>query len=159
MASVAASAMGPGSLMLSKAELAAQQQQQTMPQLGLFDVFYEELLTELMENGDLQEKVPSEFMQLQSDLQRVEYLMQLRPLVREFRIKNKQNLKSLEKSTKFREEGNKLFQQDQTAQAILIYNKSLSYAPHPTVEEYVHPEVDNEKHTQVSLLVNRLFGE
>merc|ERR1711973_478760 len=115
----------------------------------LFDVFYEELLTQLMESGELQEKIPTEFMQLQSDLQRVEYLIQLRPLVREFRIKSKQTLrsKSLEKSTKYREEGNKLFQQEQTAQAILIYNKSLSFAPHPTVEEYLHPEQENEKHT------------
>merc|ERR1712020_193759 len=64
-----------------------------------------------MDSGELQEKIPAEFMQLQSDLQRVEYLIQLRPLVREFRIKSKQTLKSLEKSTKHREEGNKLFQQ------------------------------------------------
>lgn len=116
---------------------------------ALFDVFYEELLTQLVESGELQEKIPQEFMQLQSDLQRVEYLMQLRPLVREFRIKSKQNLKSLEKSTKFREEGNKLFQNEQTAQAIIVYNKSLSCAPHPTVEEYLHPEIENEKHTSV----------
>ena len=84
------------------------------PQTGqLFDVFYEELLTQLMESGELQEKIPTEFMQLQSDLQRVEYLIQLRPIVRDFRIKSKQtkSLKSLEKSTKHREEGNKLFQQ------------------------------------------------
>ena len=117
---------------------------------SLFDVFYEELLTQLVESGELQEKIPAEFMQLQSDLQRVEYLMQLRPLVRDFRIKSKQNLKCLEKSTKFREEGNKLFQNDQTAQAIIVYNKSLSYAPHPTVEEYLHPEIENERHTSVT---------
>ena len=117
---------------------------------GLFDVFYEELLTQLMESGELQEKIPEEFMSLQTDLQRVEYLMQLRPLVRDLKIKSKSNLKSLEKSTKYREEGNKLFQHEQTAQAILCYNKSLSYAPHPTVEEYLHPEPEaNERHTQV----------
>merc|ERR1712228_433544 len=72
-----------------------------------------------MDSGELQEKIPAEFMQLQSDLQR--------------------------------EEGNKLFQQEQTAQAILIYNKSLSFAPHPTVEEYLHPEQENEKHTLVQM--------
>merc|ERR1719225_1914013 len=89
-------------------------------------------------------------MSLQTDLQRVEYLMQLRPLVRDLKIKTKSNLKSLEKSTKYREEGNKLFQHEQTAQAILCYNKSLSYAPHPTVEEYLHPEPEaNERHTQL----------
>ena len=118
---------------------------------GLFDVFYEELLTQLMESGELQEKLPEEFMSLQTDLQRVEYLMQLRPLVRDLKIKTKSNLKSFEKSTKYREEGNKLFQHEQTAQAILCYNKSLSYAPHPTVEEYLHPEPEaNERHTQVA---------
>merc|ERR1711884_87155 len=91
-------------------------------------------------------------MSLQTDLQRVEYLMQLRPLVRDLKIKTKSNLKSLEKSTKYREEGNKLFQHEQTAQAILCYNKSLSYAPHPTVEEYLHPEPEaNERHTQVHI--------
>merc|ERR1712223_1375737 len=104
-----------------------------------------------MDSGELQEKIPAEFMQLQADLQREEYLIQLRALVREFRIKSKQTLKSLEKSTKHREEGNKLFQQEQTAQAILIYNKSLSFAPHPTVEEYLHPEQENEKHTPVQM--------
>ena len=104
----------------------------------------------MMESGELQDKIPHEFMQLQSDIQRVEYLLHLRPLVRDFRIKSKQNLKSLEKSTKYREEGNKQFQNDQTAQAILLYNKSLSFAPHPTVEEYLHPEPENEKHTQVT---------
>lgn len=119
----------------------------------LFDVFYEELLTQLMESGELQEKIPTEFMQLQSDLQRVEYLIQLRPIVRDFRIKSKQtkSLKSLEKSTKHREEGNKLFQNEKTAQAILIYNKSLSLAPHPTVEQYLHPEQEVEKHTPVQM--------
>ena len=102
----------------------------------LFDMFYEELLTQLMDqNGELQENIPQEFMQLQTDLQRVEYLLQIRPLVRDLRIKTKHNLKSFEKSTKFREEGNKLFQNEQTAQAILLYNKSLAWAPHPTVEE------------------------
>ena len=116
---------------------------------SLFDVFYEELLTQLMENGELQEKIPQEFMQLQTDLQRVEYLLQIRPLVRDLRIKNKHTLKSFEKSTKFREEGNKLFQNEQTAQAILLYNKSLSYAPHPTVEEYLTPEPDNLLHSTV----------
>ncbi len=45
----------------------------------------------------------------------------------------------MEKSTKFREEGNRLFQADQTPQAILFYNKSLVYAPHPDYEEYTWP--------------------
>jgi hypothetical protein len=119
--------------------------------LTLFDIFYEELLTQLMDSGKLQEKIPQEFMQLQSDLQRVEYLMQLRPIVRDLKIQAKLNLKSQETSTKFREDGNKLFQNDQIAQAILYYNKSLSYAPHPTVEEYVHPEHESDKkpHTHV----------
>ena len=120
------------------------------PLPSLFDVFYEELFTQLMENGDIHEKIPNEFLQLQTDLQRVEYLMQLRPLVRDLRIKNKQNVKSLEKSTQFREQGNKLFQNEQTAQAILLYNKSLSYAPHPTVEEYLNPEPENQIVPQVS---------
>ena len=109
-----------------------------------------------MENGDIHEKIPNEFLQLQTDLQRVEYLMQLRPLVRDLRIKNKQNVKSLEKSTQFREQGNKLFQNEQTAQAILLYNKSLSYAPHPTVEEYLNPEPENQIVPQVSQKCSRV---
>ena len=108
-------------------------------------VFYEELLTQMMENGgELNEKIPQEFMELTTDIQRVEFLLQNWSVVRDLRIKNRQNLKSFEKSTKFREEGNKLFQNEQTAQAILLYNKSLSCAPHPTVEEYLNPEPDNE---------------
>ena len=104
------------------------------PQPGLlFDVFYEELLTQLMESGELQEKIPTEFMQLQSDLQRVEYLIQLRPIVRDFRIKSKQtkSLKSLEKSTKHREEGNKLFQNEKTAQDTKgnIYSLEMALTP------------------------------
>ena len=115
------------------------------PSPSLFDVFYEELLTQMMENGgELNEKIPQEFMELTTDIQRVEFLLQNWSVVRDLRIKNRQNLKSFEKSTKFREEGNKLFQNEQTAQAILLYNKSLSCAPHPTVEEYLNPEPDNE---------------
>ena len=77
-----------------KAETHRESQSQREPiNNQLFDLFYEELLTQLMESGELQEKIPTEFMQLQSDLQRVEYLIQLRPLVREFRIKSKQTLR------------------------------------------------------------------
>lgn len=123
------------------------QQQQQPP--SLFDLFYEELLTQLMDSGELQETIPQEFMKLSTDIERVEYLTQLRPLVTNLEIKTKIGLKSMEKSTRYREEGNKLFQNEQTTQAILYYNKSLSYAPHPNVEEYLHPEPDHEKVTQV----------
>ena len=85
---------GSQSVSALKAETHREMQAQREPiNNQLFDVFYEELLTQLMESGELQEKIPTEFMQLQSDLQRVEYLIQLRPLVREFRIKSKQTLR------------------------------------------------------------------
>ena len=78
------------------------------PSPSLFDVFYEELLTQMMENGgELNEKIPQEFMELTTDIQRVEFLLQNWSVVRDLRIKNRQNLKSFEKSTKFRE-GNHL---------------------------------------------------
>ena len=35
-------------------------------QQHLFDIFYEELLTQLMESGELQEKLPVDFMELQT---------------------------------------------------------------------------------------------
>ena len=38
---------------------------------------------------------------------------------------------------KYREEGNKLFQADKATEAVLFYNKSLSYCPHPGLEEYL----------------------
>jgi len=50
-------------------------QQQLPP--SLFDIFYEDLLTQLMKSGDLEEKVPQEFMQLQSDIERVDYVLKL----------------------------------------------------------------------------------
>jgi len=62
-----------------------------------------------------------------------------RSIVSEFEVKSKSGLKSMEKSNKYREEGNKLFQADQTPQAILYYNKSLVYAPHPDYDEYTYP--------------------
>jgi hypothetical protein len=62
-----------------------------------------------------------------------------RPIVNDFEVRSRIGLKSVEKSTKFREEGNRLFQADQTPQAILFYNKSLVFAPHPDYEEYTWP--------------------
>ena len=116
---------------------------------SLFDVFFSDLLAQLVDSGDMQEKIPAEFMGLHTDIQRVEYLIQHSPVVRELKIKSRMAVKSHEKSTKYREEGNKLFQNEYTAQAILFYNKALSFAPHPTVEEYLNPEPENEKITQV----------
>ena len=36
----------------------------------------------------------------------------------------------------FREDGNKLFNSDQAMQSILYYNKALSFAPHPSYDEW-----------------------
>jgi hypothetical protein len=46
-------------------------------------------------------------------------------------------LKAGTKAVKYREEGNKLFQVDKATEAVLFYNKSLSYCPHPAIEEYL----------------------
>ena len=35
-----------------------------------------------------------------------------------------------------REDGNKLFNSDQAMQSILYYNKALSFAPHPSYDEW-----------------------
>lgn len=70
-------------------------------------------------------------MELNTDIERTDYIMKL-PFVRDFEIKNKAGLKSIEKALKYREEGNKLFQEDMPTQAVLFYNKSISYCPHPT---------------------------
>ena len=57
--------------------------------------------------------------------------------------------KSLEKGVKYREEGNKLFQADKATEAVLFYNKSLSYCPHPGLEEFSQgPEQDRVKEVQ-----------
>ncbi len=106
------------------------------PQPSLFDFFYEELLTQLMNSGSLADQLPDDFMRQQTDIDRVEYLMGLRPFVREFEIPGKVGVKSLEKSTRYREEGNRLFQSEQATQAILFYNKALAYAPHPDHDTY-----------------------
>ncbi len=107
------------------------------PQPSLFDFFYEEFLTQLMTSGNLADQLPDEFMRHQTDIERVEYLMGLRPFVRDFEIPGKVGVKSLDKSTRYREEGNRLFQAEQATQAILFYNKALAYAPHPDHDAYL----------------------
>ena len=116
---------------------------------AIFDLFYEEFLTNVMKDTELSERIPKEFVQLQSDFERVEYLLHLSPTIRNFQVQSKFGTKSLERSTKYREEGNKLFQADQTMQSILFYNKSIAYAPHPNVEEYKNPPPLAEKITSV----------
>jgi len=116
---------------------------------GIFDLFYEEFLTNVMKDTELSERIPNEFVQLQSDFERVEYLLNLSPSIRNFTVKSKFGTKSLERSNKYREEGNKLFQADQTMQSILFYNKSIAYAPHPTIEVYNNPPPPFEKVTSV----------
>ena len=59
------------------------------------------------------------------------------------RFRTKLGTKCLERSARYREEGNKLFQSDQAMQSILFYNKALAYAPHPTFEEF-HSRPDND---------------
>ena len=76
-----------------------------------------------------------DFMKLKTDLERAEFIMRL-PFIRDFEIKNKSGIKCIEKAVKYREEGNKLFQSDQCTQAILFYNKSISYCPHPTYDQW-----------------------
>ena len=50
---------------------------------------------------------------------------------------------------KYREEGNKLFQADKATEAVLFYNKSLSYCPHPGLEEFLQgPDQDRVKEVQ-----------
>ena len=53
---------------------------------GIFDLFYEEFLTNVMKDTELSERIPKEFVQLQSDYERVEYLLQLSPSIRNFGI-------------------------------------------------------------------------
>ena len=112
---------------------------------AIFDLFYEEFLTNVMKDKELSERIPKEFVQLESDYERVEYLLLLSPQIRNFEIQSKYGMKSLERSTKYREEGNKLFQADQTMQSILFYNKSIAYAPHPDIQEYTNPAPPPEK--------------
>jgi tetratricopeptide (TPR) repeat protein len=116
---------------------------------GIFDLFYEEFLTNVMKDTELSERIPNEFVQLQSDFERVEYLLHLSPSIRNFDIKSKFGTKSLDRSNKYREEGNKLFQADQTMQSILFYNKSIAYAPHPNIKFYNNPPTRVEKVTSV----------
>jgi len=107
---------------------------------SLFDFFYEEFLTQLMSDDELADAVPEEFMRHTTDIDRVEYVMNLRPFVQEFEITGKIAVKALEKSNRYREEGNRLFQAEQTTQSVLFYNKALAYAPHPDYEASQRPE-------------------
>ena len=92
-----------------------------------------------------------DFMKLKTDLERAEFIMRL-PFIRDFEIKNKSGIKCVEKAVKYREEGNKLFQSEQCTQAILFYNKSISYCPHPTYEQFLQgaeqPEQEKVKEVQ-----------
>ena len=117
---------------------------------ALFDLFYEEFLTNVMNDKELSERIPKEFSQLQSDFERVEYILHLSPTIRNFEIQSKFGVKNLERSNKYREEGNKLFQADQSMQSLLFYNKAIAYAPHPSLEEYARPPAPKVQSVQFS---------
>ena len=104
-------------------------------QPSLFDMFYEEFLSQFMSAAADPNEISEDFMKLQTDLERTDFIMRL-PFIRDFEIKNKSGIKCIEKAVKYREEGNKLFQSDQCTQAILFYNKSISYCPHPSFEQF-----------------------
>ena len=78
-------------------------------QPSLFDIFYEEFLTQFMSAAPDPTEISADFMKLKTDLERAEFLTRL-PFIRDFEIKNKAGLKCIEKAVKYREEGNKLFQ-------------------------------------------------
>ena len=78
-------------------------------QPSLFDIFYEEFLTQFMSASPDPTEISADFMKLKTDLERAEFLLRL-PFIRDFEIKNKAGLKCIEKAVKYREEGNKLFQ-------------------------------------------------
>ena len=118
--------------------------QQQVPPPSLFDLFYEEYLTLIMNDPVLSNRVPEDFVRLQTDIERIEYLLSTTAFIREFELKSKFGIKSLEKTVQFREDGNKLFNSDQAMQSILYYNKALTFAPHPTYEEWLRKEPDGD---------------
>jgi len=118
-------------------------------QPSLFDMFFEEFLSQFMGQTDSAE-ISQEFLQLRTDLERAEFLMKI-PFVGDFEIETKAGVKCSEKAVKYREEGNKLFQADKCTQAILFYNKSISYCPHPTLAQFqkgLEQEADKVKEVQ-----------
>jgi len=118
-------------------------------QPSLFDMFFEEFLSQFMAASEPTE-VSQEFIQLRTDMERVEFLMKI-PFVSDFEIQTKAGIKCAEKAVRYREEGNKLFQTDKCTQAILFYNKSISYCPHPTLAQFqkgLEQEVDKVKEVQ-----------
>jgi tetratricopeptide (TPR) repeat protein len=102
-------------------------------QPSLFDMFYEEFISQFMSAGD-PTIMSQQFIKLRTDIERIEFLMKIQ-FVKDFEIKNKAGVKNLEKATRYREEGNKMFQVDKCMEAILFYNKSISYCPHPTADQ------------------------
>lgn len=118
-------------------------------QPSLFDMFFEEFLSQFMESGEPTE-ISQEFLALKTDLQRAEFLMKL-PFVADFSVQARAGTKCGEKAVRYREEGNKLFQSDKCTQAILFYNKSISYCPHPTLQQFqkgLEQEADKVKEVQ-----------
>ena len=136
---------------LGKQNAESDPNQQNNPPPALFDLFYEEFLGYVTNDKKLSEKLLTEFVALKTDTERVEYLIDVSPTIKNFELKTKLGTKSLEQSVKCREEGNKLFQADQTMQSILFYNKSIALAPHPTIEEYFAPPPQPEKITSVHI--------
>ena len=108
---------------------------------SLFDLFYEKFLTQLMGSENPESEVLSgDFMKLSTDIERVDYIVKRSKFLSTFEITQKCGVKSSERSAKYREEGNKLFQNDQSMQAILFYNKAIAYAPHPDLGEYIRSD-------------------
>jgi len=103
-------------------------------QPSLFDIYYEEVLTEIVSVG-YPNQLSQKFTELVTDIERTDFIIKL-PFIQNFEIKQKAGTKCLEKAVKYREEGNKLFQADKATQAVLFYNKSISYCPHPLYADY-----------------------
>ncbi len=61
----------------SSASAAGQSASTPSQESSLFDLFYEEFLTQLLNTGQLAESVPENFSKQQTDIDRVEYLMQV----------------------------------------------------------------------------------
>jgi len=116
---------------------------------SLFDLYYEELFSHLSSTGD-SAQISQKFMALQTDIEKTDFLMKI-PFVREFEVTSKAGTKCGEKAVRYREEGNKLFQADKATEAVLFYNKSISYCPHPSHEDYqqgLHQEKEQFKEVQ-----------
>ncbi|CAH1790753.1 unnamed protein product [Owenia fusiformis] len=115
---------------------------------GFFEALFADVCKTITGKG-LQEQLSCSFASLESDEERAKFILDCDVIIEKLQAKERYSGKDVEKSLKFRSEGNKLYQKQLYGAALEHYNMSVLYAPSPVA-------ADGECNSELSLaLANR----